>query len=228
MRARRSKIARLPEPIRRELNQRLLDGQQGPQILPWLNALPEATRVIQEMGSAGGKTVTAFDDKNLSDWRNGGFQDWLSRRDQIAETRELADYAIKLAKAGAGDISEGAAAVLSGELLEIFEGLRDLRSGAEPAQLPDLSKAIDSVSRALASVRAGDHSSQKLALERERLKQADQSLALEKQKFQRLTCELFVKWSADQRAQAALAGSGDNTAKIHQLGQLIFGADWKE
>ena len=105
--ARRSKIARLTERTREELNRRLLDGQQGPEILPWLNSLPEAAAVIAAMPSAGGKKVGAFDDNNLSDWRLGGYQDWLRRREQLAEMREMASYSMKLAKAAGGESARG-------------------------------------------------------------------------------------------------------------------------
>jgi hypothetical protein len=234
MPVRRSKIARLPEPVRRELNQRLLDGQQGPHILPWLNSLPEAKTVIAQMAGAGGKNVGPFDDNNLSEWRNGGYQDWLRRREQLAETRELAAYSLKLAQAAGGDLSEGAAAILSGQLLQVMESLRGLGQAEDPAapappeRLLALSKAIDSAARALASVRAGDHNARKLALDKTRLDQAAQALLLEEKKFQRLTCELFIKWAADQRAQAALAAPGDNSARINAVGQLMFGPDWKQ
>lgn len=54
-----------------------------------------------------------------------------------------------------------------------------------------------------------------------------QQLALERKKFQRDTCELFVKWQADKRA-AEIAGSpSSNAEKIEQLGALMFGEDWK-
>jgi hypothetical protein len=56
----------------------------------------------------------------------------------------------------------------------------------------------------------------------------DQALALEKEKFQRETCKLFVKWSEDQRAKSILAGSESNATKIEQLGELMFGDLWKK
>ena len=242
----RSKIDRLPEPIRAQLCQRLLDGQAAPQILPWLNSLPEAKTVIAEMPTAGGHPVGDFDDKNLSQWRNGAFKRWLDHRDRIAQTRELASYSIKLARAAGGNISEGASAMLAGQLMEILESLRDLREttdasdpsdtsdpSAPPAppdpttRLQSLAKAVDSVSKAIASVRAGDHNAAKLDLERQRVAQSQQTLELEQKKFQRLTCELFIKWYEDKRALEAVTSPADNSTKIERLGQIMFGEDWK-
>lgn len=44
----------------------------------------------------------------------------------------------------------------------------------------------------------------------------------------RETCELFLTWSADQRAKDIANSSISNTDKIEQLGQLMFGEDWKK
>lgn len=63
------------------------------------------------------------------------------------------------------------------------------------------------------------------ATEELRLKQ--EALALELQKFQRTTCELFVKWQSDQRARDIAASPESNDAKIEQLGVLMFGEEWK-
>lgn len=55
-----------------------------------------------------------------------------------------------------------------------------------------------------------------------------EQLALERQKFQRDTCALFVKWTADQRAKDIAASDATHADKIEQLGQLMFGPDWKQ
>jgi hypothetical protein len=65
------KIARLPVSIRRQLNERLNNGQLSPEILPWLNSLPEVRRVTAKFFAR--HPINA---QNLSDWRRGGFLDW--------------------------------------------------------------------------------------------------------------------------------------------------------
>jgi hypothetical protein len=55
-----------------------------------------------------------------------------------------------------------------------------------------------------------------------------EAVALDRQKFQRETCALFVKWAADKRAAAIANSDTTNADKIEQLGQLMFGEDWKE
>jgi hypothetical protein len=45
---RNGKIARLPAAIREELNQRLLDGEQGKQLVLWLNSLPRVQALLKD------------------------------------------------------------------------------------------------------------------------------------------------------------------------------------
>jgi hypothetical protein len=71
--ARIGKIARLPWAVRAQLNSRLQIGHQDGQILPWLNSLPEVREFLDEM--ADGRPLTGQD---LTDWRLGGYQDWLA------------------------------------------------------------------------------------------------------------------------------------------------------
>lgn len=54
-----------------------------------------------------------------------------------------------------------------------------------------------------------------------------EGLKLERQKFQRETCELFLKWAADSRAKEIAAGTASNADKIAKLGELMFGEDWQ-
>jgi hypothetical protein len=89
--SRRGKIARLPRSIRDELNRRLRDGESGTKLLAWLNALPEMQCVMAH--EFGGQPVTQ---QNLSDWRLGGYQEWLQEqkaaelvRHPFAEADEL-------------------------------------------------------------------------------------------------------------------------------------------
>jgi hypothetical protein len=84
MRARTGKIARLPGAIRHELNRRLDNGALGCDLVRWLNALPEVQRVLAERFA--GKPIT---DDNISQWRHGGFQDWLRQEERRVRLREL-------------------------------------------------------------------------------------------------------------------------------------------
>ena len=66
----------------------------------------------------------------------------------------------------------------------------------------------------------------KLARADRRLDQKDQDLALSNRKFQRDTCELFLKWSADEKAKSVLTSGATNAEKIEALGRAMFGEEW--
>lgn len=67
----------------------------------------------------------------------------------------------------------------------------------------------------------------KLALKRESEDRAREALDLQRKKFQRDTCKLFIEWAQDKRAQK-IANAPDlgNEARVEQLGKLIFKEDW--
>ena len=52
-------------------------------------------------------------------------------------------------------------------------------------------------------------------------------LELNRQKFQRDTVELFLKWNADKTAKEIASSNSTHADKIEQLGQAMFGEDWK-
>jgi hypothetical protein len=108
MKSRNGKVARLPEAVREELNQRLERCQPSPQLLPWLNALPEVQEFVQR--EFGGEPVSK---QNLSQWRLGGFQDWLSRRDFLADARHANRFAAKRKEGREQVAADQAATVLA-------------------------------------------------------------------------------------------------------------------
>src|SRR6266481_2497868 len=66
------KIARLPHSLREQLNLRLHDHQPHKTILPWLNSLPEVIAILA--AEFDSRPITK---QNLSEWKHGGFRDWL-------------------------------------------------------------------------------------------------------------------------------------------------------
>ena len=80
MKTRTGKIARLPKEIREQLNSRLQNGEPGTTLVDWLNQLPEVQKILTEQFSNQPIRV-----QNLSDWKRGGYVDWLRHQ----ELREL-------------------------------------------------------------------------------------------------------------------------------------------
>src|SRR4051812_14524967 len=88
---RNGKIARLPRPIRDQLNRRLDDGEQGAPLVEWLNRLPEVNRVMERDFNS-----RPINEQNLSEWRQGGFLEWQKHQESCDWVRTLASDAEQL------------------------------------------------------------------------------------------------------------------------------------
>lgn len=230
--ARIGKIARLPAAVREALNKRLRDGEPGPTLLPWLNAQPEVAAVLSEHFS--GQPINA---QNLSDWRTGGYQEWLTQQDtqhqRLEHIRELSAMSMQLAQANGGQLSEGAAAILGGHILEVLEQLDSLRARPLPdqdssAQVAALSESLGDLTLAVARLRKGDHNRETLQQNAERLRQKDEELRLAREQFDQKLREYQDKVAEQKRAiegaltKARSGGLSDETlAQIEQAAKLL-------
>ncbi len=203
--ARKGKIARLPHTIRHEINTRLRDGVPGTDILQWLNALPDAQAIMTEQ--FGGEPVKP---QNLTDWRQGGYQDWLQEHQQYEQARQTTDHAQYICSSLGLDPSDALSVIITGHLVKLL---------SNEASLDDLSK-LGPLFNAVTNVK-------KVGLDQRKVEQAAADLDLRQKKFQRETCILFVKYVADQKAVDIAADGGiSNDAKIEMLGRHLFGEDW--
>jgi hypothetical protein len=208
---RKGKIASLPLAIRTELNRRLDDGARGPQLLAWLNTQAEVLEVLDQLW--GEQPINA---QNLTEWRQGGYQDWIRRREKVENLKVLSEFALKLGKAGGGNIADGGAAIAGGRILTLLEEL------AEDGDAEQIETLVSS----LYLLRQGDLEKEKIGIRKKVLDQRDQVIELNKKRFQRQTCELFLKWYADQRVKEVVESRSTNAEKIELLGQRIFEEDW--
>jgi hypothetical protein len=204
--ARKGKIASFPLAIREEVNRRLLDGHPGSKILPWLNGLADVLQVLDER--FGEEPVTP---QNLSEWRQGGYEEWLQRREQVQRLGELAKFASELGQAAGGNLTDGSAAIIGGKILERLET-------AESDEIGELTKA-------LVALRGTDLEARK-AQQRERLLDQKQRLVeLSEKQFQLRSADLFLKWYEDRRAAEIAEGKAKRDVKIEQLRLLMFGEE---
>ncbi len=224
MSTRRGKIARLPLALREELNLRLLEGQEtAKKICAWLNDLDEVKTVLATFND--GNPAGAIDDRNISDWRQGGYADWLRRREHIAETKELAAWSVKLAKASGGNISEGAAAIVSGQILEVLEQLTKFKDTDEPPtpeKIKLIAEAIDAASGSIAKLRQGDHNREVLNQNNRRLDQGDEKLAIEREKLERLIAEKLLTEAVRRKAEEISNSNLSNAEKISAMRKVAF------
>lgn len=205
--ARVGKIARLPKTVREELNRKLDDGRPGPELLPWLNGLPEVQSILSAEFS--GAPISA---QNLSDWRHGGYEDWCRSQDRFAGTKLLAERAREFAATAGGSLSEASAQILSGKILNVLEGL---------AEAEDL-EALSSLVKPVATLRRGDIERQRADQDRQRLAQKDEEIRLAKQKYQDATCERYLDEAKRAEAERIAGSDLSHAEKIAALRQTFF------
>ena len=89
------KIANLPSPIQEELNYRMNDGEQGNELVEWLNAKPEVAEVVNKLFD--GRPIS---EQNLSQWRTHGYRLWHAHRTIVDGTLSLSDNTGDIAETG--------------------------------------------------------------------------------------------------------------------------------
>lgn len=177
MKTRTGKIARLPREIRVQLNQRLLNGEPGKELVEWLNSLPEVGKVL----------AAEFDghpmrEQNLSEWRKGGYRDWLAEQ----EAREILGEMVAEGEELKGQFGESVADKLAGWLIPHYMGAAHaaLTANQDPKERWTV---LRTVCADLVALRRGDHYVERLRLEGERL-EATRQLTREKKELE------FEEW----------------------------------
>jgi hypothetical protein len=152
---RRGKIARLPHELRGELNRRLDDGERGKPLVTWLNGLP-AVRIILER-EFDGKPIR---EQNLSDWRKGGYRDWLAEQAALGEVRQFVT-----------DRQRSGQKVAVNDRLGTFVASKYAIIVAHDAPSEPNWKRLRQMCHDVTKLRREDHAAMRLRLEAERLKE---------------------------------------------------------
>jgi len=194
------KIRSLPSALRDEVSRRLEENQFHRDIAEWLNSLEEVRKIMAEKWQ--GRPV---DRRAVDLWRRTGYQEWREKHERLENLKELSEYALKLGQAAGGSFADGSAAIAGGRIMSILETASD----------EDMLKMV----RAIGELRSGDFT-------RERLKQGGQKLDLQRQRFQRESTELFLKWYGNKKARDIVESRKDNREKLELLGREIFGEHW--
>jgi hypothetical protein len=177
--ARNGKIARLPREIRDELNRRLEDNAPGGPLLAWLNALPDVQAVLaREFGGC------AISKQNLCEWQAGGFAEWQSRQETLADARELAADAAELESATEGRLTDHLATVLAARYASVLAGW----NGEVTEEFRRKLRALRGLCQDIVELRWGDHSGARLRMERERLER-------ERDKTEEEVVAHFERWA---------------------------------
>ena len=202
------KISRLPAELLNKVCIKLYNGETSASILPWLNSQPEAVKVISEQFEG-----IAITPQNLSEWKSGEYNRWLARREKIQNLKELSTWASKAAEQGV-NLASGSAAIIAGKVLEIIDDLEI--SIDEPEK-------IEQLTRSITKLQQGELAVAKLRNEHTKLKHDKERLRIEREKFQRDTVELFIKWVADEHAKEIALSNENKSIKMEKLLELMYG-----
>jgi hypothetical protein len=156
MRTRNGKIARLPYSIRERLNERLERSEPSPKLLAWLNALPAVQEVIKD--DFDGEPVSR---QNLSQWCQGGFLEWQTRRDFCEDARDMAHCANELDEEVDGELADSAATLLAAR----FGSLIVNWNGEVNAQFEARTRVLNRLCRSVVQLQRGTHQAARENLE---------------------------------------------------------------
>ena len=156
---RNGKIARLPKHLREELNRRLDHGERGQALLHWLNSRPE----VQALSAAefDGRPVSK---QSLSEWRRGGYAEWLRLQETRAWAQEMIKETGELQPAEAPPLTDRMAVWVTTRYLLAVRKLTE-QTGAAATDLPVLQEFCHD----LVALRRGDHCAARLKIAQERL-----------------------------------------------------------
>ncbi len=127
---RNGKIARLPAALRQQLNQRLLDGQPGAQLLQWLNGLPKVQALLK--AQFNGKPISKT---NLSQWKMGGYPAWQAQQRMAGDVKSILDGAAALQSAAKDGLAGHMTLILAAGMAIEMRRLQSMPEGIEKARM---------------------------------------------------------------------------------------------
>ncbi len=207
--ARIGKIARLQAAVRAQLNSRIHDGLEGKQIVLWLNSLPEVRKVLADKFDA-----RPINEQNLTDWRQGGYQEWLATQDILAQAAELAASRRELQ-----DVAPGHSFTDHLAHAHAFRYAALLASQGQVLDEPSLRQlhALDHTCQAVVNLRRNDQNAARLQIETERWERTRQQLDDERSEIvkSRQRKELAAPiWQAIRQAERRQQPGGDKAARM--------------
>ncbi|HWB06268.1 MAG TPA: hypothetical protein VG796_24810 [Verrucomicrobiales bacterium] len=119
------KIASLPRPFREELNHRMDRNVPARILAERLNSLPEVQALLRD--SFDGNPIN---EQNLCNWRQGGFQEWQTRREFLERLQLFSESAADIESAASG-MADYAASLLS---IHFATAMEEFSFGSSSAQ----------------------------------------------------------------------------------------------
>src|SRR5208282_1032633 len=202
---RHGKIARLPHPMREQINRRLQNGEANKQTAEWLDTLPEVRSLLE--AEFEGQPISEV---NLSNWKLGGYRDWEAQQEALEAVRRFGADAAEINQATGGQLADHLALCMTARIAVALQ--RASSGGDDPAgQLQRLRQLCGD----LVALRKGDQNAQWLRIERQKLQMAGEKNAGEQ-------AARFIKMVNDKEAEAIALSSGPTPEKIKRLRETYF------
>ncbi len=198
MSTRNGKIARLPKPIRDQLARRIDNGEQGKDLVEWLNGLPAVQEVLDEQFAA-----RPINEQNLSEWKQGGYPEWLRQEETRSLVSKLTEQSDDLDDAADGqEISDCLAGFLAAELARLATTFLEKETDPEKRW-----KRLCELHRELSRLRRDDHRAVRTLIKRQNwIRKTDRE---DEEAHKRAESELIERHCAPLLAQAELAAMAE-------------------
>ncbi len=183
-RVRKGKIARLACDIRDELNRRLQDGEQGKDLVAWLNSLPKVRAVLK--AHFGGRGINT---PNLTAWVQSGYREWQLQQETVEIVQRMN------AESGGSNKSHKTPLIdLMTQRLAARYVIATRTANQPDGEDENDVKFLHGFCKDVVMLRRSSHSAERLELERERLE-------LEEERFRKVRDEGFLELAWSRREE---------------------------
>jgi hypothetical protein len=198
-----SKISKVPRDLRDEFNRRLEDGEENKKLLAWLNDQPEVQTMLKQ--DFDGLPITK---QNLNKWKKSGFRNWQLRQAALDFTNDVLPD---------DDLDSDALEKMSAKLIRFLQLRYAAVAGSLPApdEDPEVElRRLSDLCNNLTSMRRGDLSAERLAIEQQRL-------ALEKSRAEKEMENIFWEWTKRPDVQAQLYPHRDPEQHKREVDRML-------
>jgi len=153
------KIARLPVFIRNQVNERLQNGEEGKDIVAWLNGMSGVRDILDD--KFDGRPIS---EQNLREWKQRGHQVWLKREEKRSLLRDFLDEADEIEEeVGETPLTDRVSEVATLALLQLLRA-----ELASEDKGPKHRARVLEIMRELSRFRERDHEMERMHLQSER------------------------------------------------------------
>src|SRR5450432_2553556 len=206
---RKGKIARLPRPVRQELNRRLDEGEPGKKLVVWLNGLPEVQTIVA--AEFGGKAIRA---QNLSEWKQGGYLDWKAQQEALEIAGRLGEDAAEWTGEGRAPLTDTLAHFLVARYAVATRRVAETGGREGWRMLREMCGDV-------VELRKGDHSAERLQIDHAWLE-------LAKEKTEKQIRERIEELLKQPEMQKRFFGQGHSLEERERRMRAMFGLLPKE